>query len=84
MKLYGIKGRVISGISLAAGTLSALVASAQQAQLISIFPASYNKYFAGATIVSLFITAFAERLQGGASKPEVRAAAETSDRRNSL
>lgn len=84
MKLYGTKGRIISGIAGFAGILAAAVSASQQANLISIFPSEYNKWFAAVAIVSLFITLFSERLQGGASNPEVRAAAETSDRRNEL
>lgn len=84
MKLYGLRGRIISGLAALAGALSAAVSAAQQANLVSIFPPEYNKWFTAAAIVSLFVTAFSERLQGGASSPEVRAAAERSDRRNEL
>jgi hypothetical protein len=81
---YGLKGRVISGVALIAGALSAAVSASQQANLVSIFPSTYNKYFTAAAIVALFLTAFSERLQGGASKPEVRIAAQQSDNKNAL
>jgi hypothetical protein len=82
--LYGFQGRLISGIAGFAGVLAGLVAAAQQADLVSIFPPQYNKYFAMLSVVSLFITMFSERLQGGASKPEVRDAAEASDKKKAL
>jgi hypothetical protein len=79
---YGAKGRLVSGVAFIAGVLSGAVSAAQQTNLISIFPQSYNKYFGIVALVSLFFTAFNERLQGGASKPEVRAAAAASDKKN--
>jgi NhaP-type Na+/H+ or K+/H+ antiporter len=81
---YGLKGRLISGIAGFAGVLSAAVAAAQQASLVSIFPASYNKWFTAAAVVSLFVTMFSERIQGGASNPQVRIAAQQSDNENEL
>lgn len=79
---YGLKGRLTAGVVGFAGILSAAVSAAQQANLVSIFPAEYNKYFTGAAMISLFFTLFSERIQGGASKPEVRAAAQSSDDKN--
>jgi hypothetical protein len=81
---YGLKGRVISGVAFIAGALSAAVAAAQQASLVSIFPAQYNKWFTAAAVISLFVTAFSERVQGGASKPDVRIAAQQSDNKNEI
>ena len=81
---YGLKGRVISGIVGFAGVFAAAVSAAQQANLISILPPQYNKYLSAAAIISLCITLFSERLQGGASKPEVRQAAANSDAKNDL
>lgn len=81
---YGLKGRVISGVAGLAGILSAAVAAAQQANLVSIFPAQYNKWFTAAAVVSLFFTMFSERIQGGASNPQVRIAAQESDNKNEL
>ena len=79
---YGLKGRMISGIAGVAGALSAAVAAAQQANLVSIFPPQYNKWFTAAAVVSLFVTMFSERIQGGASSPEIRAQAAASDKKN--
>ena len=84
LKLYGTQGRIVSGIAGFAGVLAGAVSAAQQANLVSIFPPSANKYFTAAAIVSLFVTMFSERLQGGASKPDVRAAAQKADDKNAL
>lgn len=82
--LYGPKGRIISAIALAAGSVSALTAAAQQANLFSLLPQKYLFIATALPIVSLFLTSFSERLQGGASRPEVRAAAYQSDRDKEL
>lgn len=79
---YGLKGRLISGIAGFAGVLAAFVAAAQAANLFTLFPPKYTPIIAAIPIVSLFFTLFSERLQGGASKPEVRAEAEASDNKN--
>lgn len=79
---YGLKGRVISGLAGFAGVMAAFVAAAQQANLFTLVPEQYTPYITAIPIVSLFFTLFSERLQGGASKPEVRAAAAESDKRN--
>ena len=84
LKLYGTRGRIVSGIAGFAGVLAGAVSAAQQANLVSIFPSSANKYFSAAAIVSLFITMFSERLQGGASNPDVRAAAQKADDKAAL
>ena len=81
---YGLKGRLTSGIVGFAGILSGAVSAAQQANLVSIFPATYNKYFTAAAILSIFFTLFSERIQGGASKKEVRIAAQQSDNKNAI
>lgn len=79
---YGLKGRVISGIAAFAGVMAAFVAAAQAANLFTLFPEKYTPIISAIPIVSLFFTLFSERLQGGASKPEVRAAAQASDNNN--
>ena len=81
---YGIKGRVISGIAGFSGALSAGLAAAQQAHLVSIVPPQWNKWFTAAAVVSLFFTMFSERIQGGASKSDVRIAAQQSDNKNAI
>jgi len=79
---YGIKGRIITAIIGIAGVLSALAAAAQASGIYALLPARYAWVTTALPIVSLFWVAFSERIQGGASKPEVRAAAEISDRQN--
>lgn len=81
---FGFKGRVTSGIAAFAGVLAAFVAAAQQTELFRIFPPKYTPYITAIPIVSLFFTVFSERLQGGASKPEVRAAAQLADQKNAM
>lgn len=81
---YGLKGRIISGIAGFAGVLAAFVAAAQAANLFTLFPPSWTPYIAAIPIVSLFFTIFSERLQGGASNPQVRIAAQQSDNKNEL
>lgn len=80
--MHGINGRVVAAIAALAGVLSAFVASAQAANLFSLVPEKYAWVTIALPIVSLFVVGFSERIQGGASKPEVRAAAEQSDRKN--
>jgi hypothetical protein len=82
LKLYGTRGRIVSGIAGIGGGLAAIVSAAQQAELVSILPPEWNKYLTGLAVVSLFITMLSERLQGGASQPAVRKAAEKSDEKN--
>lgn len=82
MKLYGIQGRMISGIAGIAGILTALAAAAQQAALFSIIPERYGWILPTVSVIALFLTLFSERVQGGASSPEVRAAAQQSDAKN--
>lgn len=79
--LYGIQGRTISAIAAIAGVLSAIVAAAQVSNIFTLVPQKYTWIVVAIPIVSLFVTTFSERLQGGASKPEVRAAAESADRK---
>lgn len=78
---YGSKGRAVSAVAGFAGVLAALVAAAQQTNLFSLFPPSWTPYITALPIVSLFFTVFAERLQGGASRPDVRLAAERADQK---
>jgi hypothetical protein len=79
---YGLKGRMVSGVAGFAGILSAAVSAAQQANLVSLFPPHFNKWFTVAAGVSFFFTLFNERIQGGASRANVRQAAEFADRKN--
>lgn len=80
--MYGLTGRVVAAIAAVAGVISAIVAAAQASNIFSILPPRYAWIATVLPIVSLFIVGFSERIQGGASKPEVRAAAEASDDKN--
>jgi beta-lactamase regulating signal transducer with metallopeptidase domain len=82
MKLYGFQGRMISLIAAIAGILSAFVAAAQAANLFSLVPEKYAWFVTAIPIFALFFTVFSERIQGGASSPEVRKAAAASDKKN--
>jgi len=75
--MHGTFGRILSGASY----VSLLIVSAQLTGLISFLPSK-----ASAIIVAIgaTISVFSERVQGGASDPVVRAAAEASDRKNEV
>lgn len=80
--LYGTKGRITAGIAATAGVLTAATEAAQAANLVQIIPDKYRPILPAITIIALFLTVFSERIQGGASKPEVREAAQQSDNKN--
>lgn len=73
--LYGTLGRMLSGISY----VSMLIVAMQIGGMFQFMPPKVAAFILalGATL-----TAFSERLTGGASKPEVRAAAAASDNKN--
>jgi hypothetical protein len=73
--LYGTIGRLLSAISY----VSMLIVAMQVGGMFQFMPPKVAAFILalGATL-----TAFSERLQGGASKPEVRAAAAASDAEN--
>jgi len=73
--LYGPLGRVVSGISY----LSMIIVAMQIGGLLQFMP---PKVAAIILALGATLTAFSERLQGGASKPTVRAAAQASDFNN--
>lgn len=74
---YGALGRVILAISY----ISMLIVAMQIGGMFQFMPPKVAAFILalGATL-----TAFSERLQGGASKPEVRIAAQQSDNKNAL
>lgn len=74
---YGPLGRLLSGLSY----LSMLIVAAQLGGLIQLLP---PKVSAIVLAVGATLTVLSERIQGGASKPEVREAAATSDSSNLL
>jgi hypothetical protein len=72
---YGTIGRLLSGISY----VSMLIVAMQIGGMFQFMPPKVAAFILalGATL-----TAFSERLTGGASNPEVRAAAQASDAKN--
>lgn len=78
--MYGIKGRIISGLAI----VSAFLGSLESANVVTVLPDKYKWIGLVATFGGLIIAGFSERLQGGASKPEVRDAAAASDRKKEI
>ena len=75
--LYGTLGRIISGLSY----VSMLIVAMQIGGMFQFMPPRIAAFILalGATL-----TAFSERLQGGASKPTVREAAAEADKKNEI
>lgn len=84
IKLYGLQGRITSGIAALAGALTAVTEAAHAANLLTIIPDRYRPVLPAITVVALFFTSLSERVQGGASKPQVREAAAVSDKKNEI
>ena len=82
--MHGFSGRIISAIAASAGVTAAFVASAQQAGLFTLVPQKYVWVVTALPIVSLFLTGFSERIQGGASNPVVRAEAKVADAKKGI
>lgn len=74
---YGTLGRLISGLSY----VSMLIVAMQIGGLFQFMPPKVAAFILalGATL-----TSFSERLQGGASSPQVRIAAQQADNRNEI
>lgn len=77
---YGAKGRLISALAI----ISAFIGALQASNMLNLLPPKYSWVGLFVTAVGLLIAGFSERLQGGASKSEVRASAEASDRKNAI
>lgn len=75
---YGPKGRLISALAM----ISAFIGALQASGLLSLLPRQYAKAGLAVTFIGLLVAGFSERIQGGASKPEIRAAAKGSDEKN--
>lgn len=75
---YGPKGRLISALAI----ISAFIGSLQASGVLVLLPPEYSKLGLIITAAGLFVAGFSERIQGGASKPEVRVAAQQSDNKN--
>lgn len=75
---YGPMGRLISALAM----VSAFIGALQASGYVVLLPEEYKWVGLVVTVVGLFIAGFSERIQGGASKPEVRQAASMSDQKN--
>lgn len=77
---YGAKGRLISALAI----ISAFIGALQASGMLNLLPPKYSWIGLVVTASGLLVAGFSERLQGGASKPEVRIAAQQSDSKNAL
>lgn len=75
---YGPLGRLISILAGIAAFIGVMTAYG----VFDLLPQKYQWIGVVLTAVGVGITVFSERVQGGASKPEVRSAAASSDKKN--
>ena len=75
---YGPMGRLISALAIIGAFIGALQASG----VLGLLPPGYGKVGLLVTAVGLLVAGFSERIQGGASNPEVRDQAAKSDAKN--
>jgi hypothetical protein len=75
---YGPLGRLVSALAI----VSAFIGSLQASGFLVLLPPKYSWVGLVVTAAGLLIAGFSERIQGGASKPEVRDAAGASDVKN--
>lgn len=64
--------------------ISAFIGSLQASGMLNLLPPRYSWVGLVVTALGLLVAGFSERLQGGASKPEVRIAAQQSDNKNAI
>lgn len=77
---YGPLGRLISALAI----VSAFIGALQSSGMLNLLPPKYSWIGLVVTAGGLLIAGFSERLQGGASRPDVRIAAQESDNKNEL
>lgn len=75
---YGSKGRLISALAI----ISAFIGALESSGYVAFLPDRFKWFGIAVTLAGLVIAGFSERLTGGASNPEVRAAAQQSDVKN--
>jgi len=75
---YGPLGRLLSALAI----VSAFIGALQASGFVQLLPARYAWVGLVVTALGLLIAGFSERIQGGASKPEVREATKISDINN--
>lgn len=78
--LYGPTGRLISALAI----ISAFIGALQSSGMLNLLPPKYSWVGLVVTALGLLIAGFSERIQGGASSPQVRAAATASDAKNEM
>ena len=77
---YGPLGRLISALAI----ISAFIGALQSSGMLNLLPPKYSWVGLLVTAIGLLIAGFSERIQGGASNPQVRIAAQQSDNKNAL
>lgn len=77
---YGATGRLISVLAI----ISAFIGALQASGILMLLPEKYSKVGLIVTALGLLIAGFSERIQGGASSQQVRAAAQASDEKNAM
>jgi len=77
LKLYGTRGRIVS----ACGVIVIIVTSLQVGGAFDLLP---PKLVTVLLVCSGVAVALSERIQGGASKPEIRIAAEKADQKKAM
>lgn len=77
LKLYGTRGRMVSGL----GLIVIIIGSLQAGGAFELLPPKVTLVL---MVISAVALSLSERITGGASKPEIREAAEASDRKNEL
>jgi hypothetical protein len=75
---YGPKGRLASLVAI----ILAFVGALQASGILSLLPQRYSKAGLVVTALGLLVAGFSERIQGGASSPQVRHDAAQSDIKN--
>jgi hypothetical protein len=77
---YGPLGRLLSVVA----GLVAVIGALEAQGVFNMLPPKYKWIGPTATAIGVGITVVSERAQGGASKPEVRQAAQQSDKKNAI
>lgn len=77
---YGPLGRIVSVLAI----ISAFIGSLEASGFVRLLPVKYAWVGLAVTALGLLIAGFSERIQGGASNPQVRIAAQQADNKNAL
>ncbi len=77
---YGPLGRLISALAI----LSAFIGALESSGYVALLPEKYKWIGLAVTCLGLVIAGVSERLQGGASNPQVRIAAQQADNQNEV